>query len=103
MLRLLLRVGGGQLSVTELAARVGLAYSTVHREVWRLLDAGILDENTVGRTRMVQANSDSLLVRPLTEILMNVAGPVVLLRQELSDVNGVVRAFFLGLSLRDQP
>ncbi len=32
-----LLIGGGQLSVTELAARVGLAYPTVHREVGRLL------------------------------------------------------------------
>ena len=91
-----LLIGGDQLSVTELAARVGLAYPTVHREVGRLLDAGILVEENVGRTRVVQANSDSPLVRPLTEILMGVAGPVVLLRQELSDVEGIVRAFIFG-------
>ena len=60
------------------------------------LDAGILVVENVGRTRVMQANSDSPLVRPLTEILMGVAGPVVLLRQELSDVEGIVRAFIFG-------
>src|SRR6478752_10502327 len=33
---------GDELSVTDLAKRAGLAYPTVHREVARLVDAGIL-------------------------------------------------------------
>ncbi len=39
-----------ELSLTELAERAGLAYPTVHREVARLIDAGILVERQVGRT-----------------------------------------------------
>ncbi len=51
-----------ELSVTELAERVGLAYPTVHREVGRLLDAGILSERQAGRTRLIRANGESPLV-----------------------------------------
>jgi len=37
-----------------------LAYPTAHREVARLLDASILMERQVGRTRLIRANDDSL-------------------------------------------
>ena len=41
---------GEELSVTDLAKRASLAYPTAHREVARLVDAGILSERQVGRT-----------------------------------------------------
>jgi DNA-binding transcriptional ArsR family regulator len=56
---------GDELSVTDLAKRAGLAYPTVHREVARLLDAGILSERQVGRTRLIRANGESPLIGPL--------------------------------------
>ncbi|EGD40575.1 putative LigA [Nocardioidaceae bacterium Broad-1] len=45
---------GEELSMTDLAERVGLPYPTVHREVARLLDAGLLTDRRVGRTRLVK-------------------------------------------------
>ncbi len=56
---------GDELSITDLAKRAGLAYPTVHREVARLLDADILSERQVGRTRLIHANDESPLVAPL--------------------------------------
>jgi predicted transcriptional regulator len=40
-----------ELSITDLAKQADLAYPTAHREVERLVDAGILRERQVGRTR----------------------------------------------------
>ena len=69
---------GDELSITDLAERTDLAYPTVHREVGRLLDAGILAERQVGRTRLIRAAEDSPLVEPLRLILtMPLARPCI--------------------------
>ncbi len=85
-----------ELSLTDLAERAGLAYPTVHREVGRLLEAGILSERLVGRTRLIRPNGDSPLVAPLREILTITTGPVVLLAEELVRIDGVETAFLYG-------
>ncbi|MGC1207538.1 MAG: helix-turn-helix domain-containing protein [Ornithinimicrobium sp.] len=87
---------GDELSITDLAARAGLAYPTVHREVARLLDAGILSERQVGRTRLIRANDESAMVGPLREILRVATGPVVMLAEELGRVDGIESAFVYG-------
>lgn len=91
-----LLLGDGELSITDLAARAKLAYPTAHREVARLLDAGILVERQVGRTRLLSADENSALVPPLREILQIVAGPVVMLSRELADIAGIESAFLYG-------
>jgi DNA-binding transcriptional ArsR family regulator len=85
-----------ELSVTELASRSGAAYPSAHREVARLLDAGILAERLVGRTRMIRANPESPLVPPLRDILLIATGPVVLLAEEFQHINGIEAAFLYG-------
>ncbi len=87
---------GDELSVTDLAKRAGLAYPTVHREVARLVDTGILSARQVGRTRLIQANEDSPLVGPLREILRVATGPVMMLAEELGRIDGVESAFVYG-------
>jgi DNA-binding transcriptional ArsR family regulator len=89
-------LSGDELSLTDLADRAGLAYPTVHREVTRLLDAGILSERHVGRTRLIRANGGSPLVNPLREILTIATGPVVILAEELSRIDGIHAAFLYG-------
>lgn len=91
-----LLLGDGELSVTDLANRAHLAYPTAHREVARLLDAGILVERPVGRTRLIGVNLDSPLTAPLREILTVSAGPVALLAEELERIAGVDAAFLYG-------
>ena len=91
-----LLLSGGEVSVADLAARAGLAYATTHREVARLLDAGILIERQVGRTRLIGANADSPLVAPLRDILMVATGPVVLLAEEFVHIDGIESAFLYG-------
>ena len=87
---------GDELSITDLAEHAGLAYPTAHREVSRLLEAGILTEREVGRTRLIRANDQSPLVEPLREILTVATGPVVMLARELADVDGIESAFLYG-------
>ncbi|MFC5381527.1 winged helix-turn-helix domain-containing protein [Aquipuribacter nitratireducens] len=87
---------GDELSLTELATRAGLAYPTAHREVARLLDAGILSERLVGRTRLIRGNDESPLTSPLREILRVAAGPVAMLTEELGRVPSIDSAFVYG-------
>ena len=87
---------GEELSITDLAKRAGLAYPTAHREVARLVDAGILSERQVGRTRLIRANGESPLVDPLREILTVATGPVVILAEELARIDGIESAFLYG-------
>lgn len=88
--------GVDELNVRELAARVGLSYGTAHREVERLLEAGLLAERRVGQARMVRPDPDSPLAAPVRELLLVSAGPVPLLRAELADVRGVTSVFLFG-------
>jgi DNA-binding transcriptional ArsR family regulator len=92
----LLLLGDEELSVTDLAARSQMAYPTVHREVTRLIEAGILVERQVGRTRLIRANPESPLTEPLRQILLVATGPVALLAEELGNVPGVESAFLYG-------
>jgi len=83
-------------SLTRIAEQTGLAYPTVHREAARLLQAGILAERQVGRTRLLRADPDSPLFAPLREILLIITGPVPLLQEEFSRIPGIESALLHG-------
>ncbi len=91
-----LLLAGDEFSLTDLAERADLAYATAHREVARLINAGILTERQVGRTRLIRGNPDSPLAAPLREILTIVSGPVVLLAEEFGRIEGIESAFLYG-------
>lgn len=91
-----LLLGVDELSLTELATRTDSAYASAHREVARLLEAGILIERQVGRTRLIRANPDSPLVPPLREILLVATGPVALLAEEFDRIDRIESAFIYG-------
>lgn len=91
-----LLLAGEELSIIDVAARANLAYATAHRESGRLIDAGILEERTVGRTRLIRANESSPLVPPLRDIINVATGPAVLLATRLGDIAGVDSAFLYG-------
>ncbi len=97
---------GDELSISDLAERSGLAYATAHREVERLIDAGILASRSIGRTRLISGNSNSPLVSPLRDILAVIAGPVPALRQQLEAIPGILSVFLYGsfaARLRGEP
>ena len=91
-----LLLSGEELSITDLAEQAGLAYPTAHREVARLVSAGILGQRQVGRTRLIRADDESPLVEPLRTILRVATGPVVVVAEELSQIDGVESVFLYG-------
>jgi DNA-binding transcriptional ArsR family regulator len=91
-----LLLAGDELSLTDVAERADLAYPTAHRETARLIEAGILIERQVGRTRLIRGNPESPLTAPLREILTVISGPVVLLAEEFGRIDGIQSAFLYG-------
>ena len=71
-------------SLTELAQRFHAPLSTVHGEVKRLTDAGLLRRREVGRSALVRANPDNRLVKPLAELLLLSWGPLQVVAEEFS-------------------
>lgn len=91
-----LMLGDNELGIPELAERADLAYPTAHREVTRLVDAGILRSRRVGRALQISANPHSPLAAPLRDILLIATGPAVLLEHALSGIDGIDYAFLYG-------
>jgi DNA-binding transcriptional ArsR family regulator len=83
-------------SLTDLARRFGAPLSTVHGEVKRLTDAGLLRRRSVGRSAMVQANAGNRLVEPLTELLFLSWGPLQVVADEFSELHGAERVLIFG-------
>lgn len=91
-----LLLGDADLSISDIADRAGLAYPTAHREVERLIGAGILSERRVGRSRLISANAASPLTPPVREILLVSTGPVVLLAELFQLIPGIESAIIYG-------
>lgn len=83
-------------SLTEIADAVGTSAPTVLREVQRLEDAGLVTSMRRGNTRLVQARTDTLLYRPLADLMALTFGPIGVLRDALTHVEGIERAFIYG-------
>jgi DNA-binding Lrp family transcriptional regulator len=83
-------------SLTDLARRFGAPLSTVHDEVKRLTDAGLLRRRSVGRSAMVQANMSNRLVEPLAELLFLSWGPLQVVADEFSGVHAAERVLIFG-------
>lgn len=94
--RLFLDVGRDWRSLTELARSVGLAPSSVLREVNRLARAGLVDTERVGNVRRVRANRDSRFFPELRGLVVKAFGPISVLGAELSHVSGVEKAYVFG-------
>lgn len=85
-----------QYSVTELARRFRVSQSTVSREVDRLAEAELVLDERRGNLRLLRANVDSPLARPLGEVLALTYGPAAVLGELLAAVNGVDEAYVYG-------
>jgi hypothetical protein len=83
-------------SLTDLARRFHAPLSTVHGEVKRLTEAGLLRRRSVGRSAMVQANPGNRLVEPLTELLFLSWGPLQVVADEFSELPDAERVLIFG-------
>lgn len=83
-------------TLTDLGRRLDMAVSTVHLEVGRLVDAGILSERQVGRSRLVRANRDSRLFPVLSQLMLLTYGPAVVIAEEFRAVGATADVAIFG-------
>lgn len=72
-----------------------VALSTLHREVVRLDDAGLITSRTLGRNRMVRANTSHPAAPVLTRLLEVTFGPKAVVTVD-SAISGVERELIVG-------
>jgi AraC-like DNA-binding protein len=83
-------------SLSDIARHLGSSLSTVHTEINRMATAGWVTQRRVGQARLVRADTDQALARPLTEILELTYGPTAVLPDILSTLRGVREAYIYG-------
>jgi DNA-binding transcriptional ArsR family regulator len=83
-------------SATDLGRRFGVSQSTASREADRLAEAGFIEERRIGNLRLLRARTDTVLARPLTDLLAVTYGPLAILGELLSGVAGVEEAHIYG-------
>lgn len=81
--------------VTELAGRLGVPLSTLHREVHRLDDAGLIISRTQGRNRLIRANLEHPGTPALTALLEVTFGPRVVIAEEFA-IAGAEKVLIFG-------
>jgi len=96
--RLLLRVltTAKGLSAAELARDLGEPEPTVFRETRRLLDAGLLRGERIGRTLVLRAVEDNPAIAPLRQLLVVTYGPSLLIGRALAGIDGIDEAYIHG-------
>ena len=83
-------------TATELASRFGIALTTVVREAHRLVEAGLVRDRTVGRSRLLSAATDHRAAAPLTQLLAVSFGPQPVLEDIFRGLKGVQSVHIYG-------
>jgi DNA-binding transcriptional ArsR family regulator len=83
-------------TVAELVRRLSIPQATVSKEVQRLAEAGIVTTEVVGRSRLIQPDSRSRLVPPLTELIALTYGPNVVVADEFALLQNVELVIIFG-------
>jgi DNA-binding transcriptional ArsR family regulator len=76
-------------SLTEAATTIGASLNAVHYEAGKLSESGLISTRRRGNLRLVRAVTDSLLTRPLTDLLAVTYGPLPGLTDLLADVERI--------------
>jgi predicted nucleotidyltransferase len=84
-----------EFSVSDLAGRLGVPLSTLHREVVRLDNAGLISSRTLGRSRLVRANTEHPAASALTQLLEVTFGPKAVIPEEFK-LPGVEQVLIFG-------
>ena len=85
-----------ELSLTEIAARTGTPHASVHREIERAEDAGLVITRKLGNVRLVRANTGSPYYAGLAEVLTRAFGVPAVLAGALRPVTGIAAAYVYG-------
>jgi AraC-like DNA-binding protein len=82
-------------TLTELATKLDVPLTTLQREAQRLVGAGILQDRTLGRARLLRANLGNRAAGPLTQLLEVTFGPETIIGQEF-DLTNADRVMIYG-------
>lgn len=85
-----------ELSLTQVAARLGVPHPSVYREILRAEQVGLVTTRKVGNTRLVQADTTSPYYAGLAEVLTRAFGVPAILAEILRDVAGITAAYVYG-------
>jgi DNA-binding transcriptional ArsR family regulator len=85
-----------ELSLTEISQRTGAPHPSVHREVQRAEQAGLVTTRRVGNTRLVRANTNSPYYAGLADVLTRAFGAPAILAEALRHVEGIDEAYIYG-------
>jgi predicted nucleotidyltransferase len=83
-------------TLDDLSDQLNAPPSSIHRELHRLLDAGLARRDARQRPHSYRAATDAPAYRPLRELLELTAGVPLRLADELADVEGIVAAAIHG-------
>jgi len=96
LLALLYLHPGEQYSLTEISRQLGISVRMVHYDATRLIAAGLIRDARVGNVRLLRAETESPLFRPLSDLLAVTFGPLPIMSDLLRDVEGISEAYIYG-------
>lgn len=85
-----------EFTLSELARRLAVSGGTLHAEATRLIDAGLISDRMIGRSRLLRANLDARAAAPLAELLAVTFGPEVVIAQEFEGIGDVEKVIIYG-------
>jgi DNA-binding transcriptional ArsR family regulator len=80
---------GSEFQTSELAARLRVPLSTLHREAQRLVRAGLLRDRSVGRSRLLRAAPEHPAAAPLARLLTIGFGPPTIVAEAFGGLPGI--------------
>lgn len=83
-------------STVDLATQIGTSQSTVSREADRFAAAGLIRERRHGNLRLIRADTDTIIAKPLTDLLAVTYGPAAVLPPLLRPISGIDEAYIYG-------
>ena len=83
------------MGVSEVAKLLHVPLSTLHREVVRLDEAGLIVSRTLGRNRLVRANTSHPATPALTQLLEVTFGPKAVVAEEFA-IPGATEVVIFG-------
>ena len=96
LLALVLFDADRELSVAELARRLGVNHATVSREVDRLEGAGIVTSRRLGQLRLVRAAPESPVAAEVRSLALKAFGPAYVIADAIGEMPGIVGAWIYG-------
>jgi DNA-binding transcriptional ArsR family regulator len=83
-------------SLTEAARQLGVSVKAVHQEASRLVLAGLVKDARRGNARLLRAETNTPLYRPLSDLLSLTYGPEPVLSELIGRLSGIDAAYIYG-------